>query len=65
MINYLQSIAIKFVKASTKLLWLKMHDIVHDFAQSITKKESIAKDSDNWMESDYTNAWHLYLDSQI
>ena len=33
-----------------------MHDIVHDYAQSITKKKCIMKDSDNWMESNDTNA---------
>ena len=36
--------------------------IMHSQSQ---KKECITKDSDNLMESDYTNAWHLFLDFQI
>ena len=39
--------------------------VMHDFAQSITKKECSTKDSGNWLDSDYTNAWHLFLGCQI
>ncbi|KAM4118837.1 hypothetical protein ACJW30_03G013000 [Castanea mollissima] len=39
----------------------KMHDIVHDFAQLITKNECFIINSDIELESDYDNARHLGL----
>ncbi|KAL4636490.1 hypothetical protein ACB092_03G012800 [Castanea dentata] len=39
----------------------KMHDIVHDFAQLITKNECFIINSDIESESDYNNARHLRL----
>ncbi|XP_050273575.1 putative disease resistance protein RGA3 [Quercus robur] len=46
-----------------KDIWgYKMHDIVHDFAQSITKNECFIIRSNIESESDYNNARHLRLE---
>jgi hypothetical protein len=41
----------------------KMHDIVHDFAQLMTKNECFTINSDMKMGLDYKNARHLFLES--
>ena len=46
-----------------KDIWgYKMHDIVHDYAQSITKNECFKIRSNIESESDYNNARHLRLE---
>ena len=40
----------------------KMHDIVHDFAQSISKNECLIIIGDTELESNYNNALHLGLE---
>jgi hypothetical protein len=40
----------------------KMHDIVHDFAQLMTKNECFTINSDIELGSDYRNAHHLHLE---
>ena len=39
-----------------------MHNIVHDFAQSITKNECLIITGDTELESNYNNALHLGLE---
>ncbi|XP_030958464.1 putative disease resistance protein RGA3 [Quercus lobata] len=44
-----------------KIIGCKMHDIVHDFAQFITKNESFKIDGDKKLEIDCQSARHLHL----
>jgi hypothetical protein len=46
-----------------KIIRCKMHDIVHDFAQLMSKNECFTINSDMKTELDYKNARHLYLES--
>ena len=44
------------------IIRFKMHDIVHDFAQSITKNECFTINNVTGLKSDYRNARHLHLE---
>ena len=44
-----------------QIIRCKMHDIVHDFAQSISKNECFTINSDKDLGVDYKNARHLHL----
>ena len=44
-----------------KIITCKMHDIVHDSAQFITKNESFEIDGDKNLEIDYQSARYLHL----
>ena len=45
-----------------KIIGCKMHDIVHDFAQFMSKNESLQIDCDKKLEIDCQNARHLHLE---
>ena len=67
--EYLQILAIRSCFQNIKkgedddeIKWCKMHDIVHDFAQFLTKNECFAVNNDIKLGSDYKNARHLYLE---
>jgi hypothetical protein len=47
-----------------KIRGCKMHDIVHDFAQLMTKNECFTINSDTKLGLDYKNARHLCLESK-
>ena len=67
--EYLQILAIRSFFQNIKkeedddeIKWCKVHDIVHDFAQFLTKNECFAVNNDIKLGSDYKNAHHLYLE---
>ncbi|XP_023910093.2 putative disease resistance protein RGA3 [Quercus suber] len=64
--EYLENLVIRSLFQESRefrhMGYYKMHDIVHDFAQSITKNECFIISSDIESESDYNNARHLRLE---
>ncbi|KAL4621619.1 hypothetical protein ACB092_06G242200 [Castanea dentata] len=66
--EYFESLAMlsffqDFVKDNGgKIIKCKMHDIVHDFAQLMTKNECFTINSDKELGLDYKNAHHLRLE---
>ncbi|XP_050273285.1 putative disease resistance protein RGA3 [Quercus robur] len=66
--EYFENLAIcsffqDFVKdADGKMIGCKMHDIVHDFIQLMTKNECSTINSDKDLGIDYKNAHHLHLE---
>ncbi|KAK4595273.1 hypothetical protein RGQ29_013634 [Quercus rubra] len=66
--EYFENLAIRsffqdFVKdANGKMIGCKMHDIVHDFVQLMTKNECFTINSDKDLGIDYKNARHLHLE---